>query len=214
MPLSTTSNLHHSDVRISSLIGIADTGTATAPVLGITEDVAGNITISFSDRNIEGSEIEERSTGVPIEAFTATLRVFSDGNNNDIFDEGEELIHSVEITDPTSFTTSGGADATPGTAEVSFNYTASNADVGGRNFEVIITDSRTEDSPVALRGDLNIERADSGFTLSTQLDIDGKDITQDVSYNDNASISALINITSEDFVEGGDEHESNGFYSQ
>ncbi len=200
-----------SDVRISSLIDIADTGTATAPVLGITEDVAGNITISFSDRNIENNRIEELSAGVPIEAFTATLRIFSDGNNNDTFDVGEELIHSVEITDPTAFNFTEGIAATPGTGTVSFIYTPSNANVGGRNFEVIITDSRTEDSPVALRGDLNIERADSGFTLSTQLDIDGKDITQDVSYNDNASISALINITSEDFVEGGDEHEVTAF---
>ena len=200
-----------SDVRISSLIGIADTGTATAPVLGITEDVAGNITISFSDRNIENNRIEELSAGVPIEAFTATLRIFSDGNNNDTFDVGEELIHSVEITDPTAFNFTEGIAATPGTGTVSFIYTPSNANVGGRNFEVIITDSRTEDSHVALRGDLNIERADSGFTLSTQLDIDGKDITQDVSYNNNAPISALINITSEDFVEGGDEHEVTAF---
>ena len=216
-----------SDVSISSLVGVTNDGNNMEPELDVTEGTLANITIVFSDRNIENSAIE-LFAGAAIEEFNATLNVFNDGNNNDIFDDGEEVLYTEEITDPAAFTPSGGDGATAGTATVSFIYNASNAVVGDRNFEVIITDNRTKDATevAKLAGDITIGRANSGFKLRTLLDIVTWGTTGTPLANDDdgfidltGTIDVLVNVTSEDFVEGGGDYdvmdlsiENFGFY--
>ena len=127
--------------------------------------------------------------GEDIEAFNITLEVL---------DGDDEVLDTVRITD--GFTYPGGT----GTNTITF--TATNELVGARKYLITLWDSRTTDTTIAVGGDLTITGANDDFTIETRLNIDTTaELIYDVDSTPN--IGVAISVTSEDFTEGGVEHD-------
>ena len=172
--------------------------TIVADEITTTEGRQGFIDVDFTDKNIEGGELEEFA-GDPIDAFNLTM-VFYNSDKT-------ERKSSIEIIDPGVFVYS------EDTGSVQIFLPNANADVGTvQHFEITVTDNRTKNAPAAtLEGTLNIIGADSDVTVATQLMTDMPGVTQELNYNNNDDIAVLVTITSEDFVEGGGNYNVSDF---
>ena len=193
-----------SDVRIAAFSANVIPVNDERTILNIPEGrPAGQelIDVRFRDKNIEGDALEEFA-GAPIDEFNATM-VFYNSDKT-------ERQSSIEIIDPNEFQYDTGEDDM---ANVQFFFPAyTNADVGVKQFEITVTDNRTKNAPVVtLNGTLNIIGVDSNIAVATQLMTDLPGVTQELNYNDNDVITVLVNITSEDFVEGGGNYSVSDF---
>ena len=150
------------------------------------------IDVRFTDKNIEGGNLETFA-GAPIDAFNATLVLYNSDKT--------EKRQIIEITNTNAFSYSGD------TGNVKIYLPNANRYVGVNKFEITVTDNRTKDAPVVkLEETLNILGTPTLITdimVATQLMTDIPGVTQELNYNNNDPITVLVNITNEDFVEGG-----------
>ncbi len=179
-----------SDVEITTL---PSTGvTIVADEITTTEGRQGFIDVGFTDKNIEDGELE-RFAGGEIDAFNLTM-VFYNSDKT-------ERQSSIEIINPDVFVYS------EDTGSVQIFLPNANKDVGVKQFEITVTDNRTKNAPAAtLNGTLNIIGADSEITMTTQLMTDIPGVTQELNYNNNDDITVLVNISGDDFFEGGENY--------
>ncbi len=177
-----------------SVPAITTTGdfTGTGSNLAITEGSSGAIVVTFTDKNIENGTLETFG-GIPIEAFSANFKILG----------SDPLPYDMNFATPADFVITAGTDMA--TLTIPFDATNELA-VGVRGYKLTLMDSRTEDTVRAVTGNINIQRADSAVDLGIRLDtILGTPETLDNTMVGD-DIRIVVNVTTEDFVEGGNEH--------
>ncbi len=197
-PITRTFETNYDIQSPPSVPTIATTGAfnGDSSDLVILENNNGNIVATFTDKNIDDGTLETFDS-MPIEAFSANFKILGS-------DDTMPPLYDVNFTNAADFVATAGSNIA--TLTIPFAATNENA-VGIRGYELTLKDSRTEDTIRTVTGNIDIQPQNSDVFVGIRLDtVLGTPQTLDNTIAGN-DIRIVVNVTTEDFIEGDDNYE-------